>query len=78
MHAASQLPGRGPLMWMMPLHLHIIQKSDYDMTGHGSETFYISLLTVLTPCMSRPLAARSVASNTSTSASLNFCNASNL
>ena len=23
MHAASQLPGRGPLMWMMPLHLHI-------------------------------------------------------
>ena len=31
MHAASQLPGRGPLMWMMPLHLHISQKSDYDM-----------------------------------------------
>ena len=21
---------RGPLMWMMPLHLHLIQKSDYD------------------------------------------------
>ena len=22
---------RGPLMWMMPLHLHVNQKSDYDM-----------------------------------------------
>ena len=21
---------RGPLMWMMPLHLHVNQKSDYD------------------------------------------------
>ena len=31
MRAASQLPGKGgPLMWMMPLHLHINQKSDYD------------------------------------------------
>ena len=31
MRAASQLPGRGPTqMWMMPLHLHINQKSDYD------------------------------------------------
>ena len=30
MCAASQLPGRGPLMWMMPLHLHVNQKSDYD------------------------------------------------
>ena len=30
MHAASQLPGVGPLMWMMPLHLHFNQKSDYD------------------------------------------------
>ena len=30
MRAASQLPGRGgPLMWMMPLHLHVNQ-SDYD------------------------------------------------
>ena len=27
-HAASKLPGRGPLMWMMPLHVN--QKSDYD------------------------------------------------
>ena len=24
---ASQLPGRGLLMWMMPLHLHVNQKS---------------------------------------------------
>ena len=30
MHAASQLPGRAPLMWMKPLHLHVNQKSDYD------------------------------------------------
>ena len=27
---ASQFPGRGPLMWMMPLHLHINQKLDSD------------------------------------------------
>ena len=26
-----QLLERGPLMWMMPLHLHVNQKSDYDM-----------------------------------------------
>ena len=33
MHAASQLPGKGPndVMWMMPLHLHVNQKSDFDM-----------------------------------------------
>ena len=31
MRAASQLPGRGPLMWMMPRHLHVNQKSDNDM-----------------------------------------------
>ena len=30
MRAASQLPGKGPLMWLMPLHLHVNQKSDYD------------------------------------------------
>ena len=27
----KKLFGRGPLMWMMSLHLHINQKSDYDM-----------------------------------------------
>ena len=27
-HAASQLPGGGLLMWMMPLHLHVIQNVD--------------------------------------------------
>ena len=26
MHAASQLPGRGPLLWIWPLYLHINQK----------------------------------------------------
>ena len=30
MRAASQLPGSGPLMWMMPLHLHVNQKSNND------------------------------------------------
>ena len=29
MHAASQLPGKGALMWMMPLHVN--QKSNSDM-----------------------------------------------
>ena len=29
MQLASYLE-RGPLMWMMPLHLHVNQKSDYD------------------------------------------------
>ena len=29
MGAASQIPG-GPLMWMMPLHMHVNKKSDYD------------------------------------------------
>ena len=30
MHAASQLSDGGPLMWMLPLYLHVNQKSDYD------------------------------------------------
>ena len=30
MHTASQLSGRDPLIWMLPLYLHINQKSDYD------------------------------------------------
>ena len=29
MQLASYLE-RGPLMWMMPLHLHVNQKFDYD------------------------------------------------
>ena len=29
MRAASQLPGRGPLLWILPLYLHVNQKS-YD------------------------------------------------
>ena len=31
MPAASQLSEGGPLMWMLPLYLHVNQKSDYDM-----------------------------------------------
>ena len=32
MQLARYLEG-GPLMWMVPLHLHINQKSDYDDAG---------------------------------------------
>ena len=31
MRAASQLPRRAPLMWMMPLQLHVNQRPDHDM-----------------------------------------------
>ena len=31
MCAASQLPRRGPLMWMLPLYLHINQNSGDDV-----------------------------------------------
>ena len=30
MRAASQLPGRGPLLWIWPLYLHVNKKSDDD------------------------------------------------
>ena len=30
MRAASQLPGRGSLLWIWPLYLHVNQKSDDD------------------------------------------------
>ena len=30
MRAASQLSGRGPLKWIVPLYLQVNQKSDYD------------------------------------------------
>ena len=30
MRAASQLPGRGPLMWMLSLYLRVNQKSNDD------------------------------------------------
>ena len=33
MQQASYLEG-GPLMWMLPLYLHVNQKSDYDIC-HG-------------------------------------------
>ena len=40
---ASYLEG-GPLMWMMPLHLHVNQKSDYDMIWWDLHKFLISLM----------------------------------
>ena len=40
MRAASQLPGRGPTVWMMPLHLHVNKKSDYDDDDVPSESFF--------------------------------------
>ena len=33
MRAASQLPGRGPLMWMLPLYLHINQNFMMKMSN---------------------------------------------
>ena len=30
MRAASHLPGRGPLLWIWPLYLHVNQKSNDD------------------------------------------------
>ena len=30
MHAANQLPKGGPLMWIMPLHLHVNKKPNDD------------------------------------------------
>ena len=30
MLAASQLPGRGPLLWILSLYLHVNKKSDDD------------------------------------------------
>ena len=35
MRAASQLSGRGPLVWMLPLYLQVNQKSDYDDDDDG-------------------------------------------
>ena len=35
--AASQLPGRGPLMWMLPLYLHVNKKSDDDDDDHHEQ-----------------------------------------
>ena len=45
MGAASQLPGRGntvTLMWMMPLHLHVNQKSDYD--DHDADNLIVDYI----------------------------------
>ena len=40
MRAASQLSGRGPLMWMLLLYLHVNQKSDYDYDMMTSIRYY--------------------------------------
>ena len=44
MRAASQLPGRGPLLWIWPLYLHVNQKSDDD---DDDQAHYLSLCFVL-------------------------------
>ena len=47
--AASQLPGGGgggALMWMMPLHLHVNQKSDYPVCYND---WFIYLLNIPWP-----------------------------
>ena len=35
MHAAILLPQRGSLLWMLLLHLHVNQNSDYDDVPKG-------------------------------------------
>ena len=50
MGAASQLPGRGLLMWMMPLHLHVNQKSDHDEDNY----YLLSLVYVPVICIHDP------------------------
>ena len=49
MHAASQQSGRGPLMWMLPLYLHVNKKSDYDMIRY----LYVPLI-YSKPCVRQP------------------------
>ena len=44
MQLASYLEG-GPLMWMMPLHLQVNQKSDYDIY-ESYQDYQLSLHTV--------------------------------
>ena len=44
MRAASQSPGRGLLKWMMPLHLHVNQKSDYYMMNTRSLKQFYTLI----------------------------------
>ena len=51
MRAASQLSG--PLMWMLPLYLHVNQKSDYDdmmmiLNARDSHWRYSSIVDTLT------------------------------
>ena len=50
MRAASQLPGKGPLMWMMPLHLHVNQKSDYDYDDDEIKFIKINLSEIPPEC----------------------------
>ena len=44
MRAASQLPGRGPLLWIWSLYLHVNQKSDDDDDLLGAKLYCITSL----------------------------------
>ena len=53
MRAASQLPGRGPLLWIWPLYLHVNQKSeddhDDDWAGQAcDQSIWVKLYSFLT------------------------------
>ena len=50
MRVVSQLPGRGPLLWILPLYLHVNKKSDDDDDGLGHMT-----KTAATPVMVKSL-----------------------
>ena len=42
MRAASQLPGRGQLLWIWPLYLHVNQKSDDDDVDPDQMPHYVA------------------------------------
>ena len=46
MRAASQIPGRSPLMWMMLLHLHVNLNADDDDDDDDDILFSIQTLSV--------------------------------
>ena len=48
--AASQLPGRGPLMWMLPLYLHVNKKFDDPDDDHDHEKHHWHMVDSKSQC----------------------------
>ena len=53
MRAASQLPGRGPMLWIWPLYLHVNKKSDDDDDDDDDDKVQI-------PCLRKQQTKREV------------------